>query len=49
MVNDDVPPAKSQIEHEERRIKELQARMEELAKRVNFILWPRSHPRFTTS
>jgi hypothetical protein len=33
--DDDVPLIKSQMEQEERRIKELQDRMEELAKRVN--------------
>lgn len=35
MVNDDVPLAKSRIQQEERRIKELQDRMDELAKKVN--------------
>ena len=36
--NDDVPPIKSRMEQEELRIKELQDRMEELAKRVNITL-----------
>jgi hypothetical protein len=36
------------MEQEERRIKELQDRMEELAKRVNIILRPRPHPDFTS-
>lgn len=49
MVNDDdVPPIKSRMEQEERRIKELQDRMEELAKRVNIILRLRPHPDFTS-
>ena len=48
MVNDDVPPVKSQIEQEERRIKELQDRMNELAKRVNIILRPCPHLDFTS-
>jgi hypothetical protein len=39
VVNDDgVPPIKLRMEQEERRIKELQDRMEELAKKVNTIL-----------
>ena len=36
------------MEQEERRIKELQDRMEELAKRVNIILRLRPHPDFTS-
>ena len=49
MVNDnDVPPIKSQMEQEELRIKELQDRMEELAKRVNIILQRPPHSDFTS-
>ena len=49
MVNvDDVPPIKSRMEQEERHIKELQDRMEELAKRVNIIFWLHPHPDFTS-
>ena len=36
------------MEQEERRIKELQDRMEELAKKVNIILQRRPHPDFTS-
>ena len=36
------------MEEEEHRIKELQDRMEELAKRVNIILRPCPHPDFTS-
>jgi hypothetical protein len=48
VVSDDIPLAKSRIEHEEHRIKQLENRMEELAKRVNIRLKLHPHPEFTT-
>jgi hypothetical protein len=46
--DDDVLPIKSRMEEEELRIKELQDRMEELAKRVNIILQLPPHPDLTS-